>query len=54
MKHLSRSEPTYVSPFADFIRNASAAEKEKVYKEVLERATQRQLSILAKAKQAST
>lgn len=34
------------TPFSDFIRNASSAEKKKVYKVVLERATERQQRVL--------
>lgn len=37
------------TPFSDFIRNASSAEKKKVYKVVLERATERQQRVLFQA-----
>ena len=37
------------TPFSDFISNASSAEKKKVYKVVLERATVRQQWVLRKA-----
>ncbi|MEP7186865.1 MAG: hypothetical protein ABI767_13605 [Rhodanobacter sp.] len=37
------------TPFSDFIRNASSAEKKKVYKVVLQKATERQQLILTKA-----
>lgn len=39
--------PVISTPFSDFIRNASAAEKERVYMEVLKRATERQNRLLA-------
>ena len=35
--------------FSDFIRNASSAEKKKVYKVVLARATERQQRVLNQA-----
>ena len=35
--------------FSDFIRNASSAEKKKVYKTVLVRATERQQRVLKEA-----
>jgi len=35
--------------FSDFIRNASSREKKRVYKEVLEKATEQQLDIIRKA-----
>ncbi|HZR02987.1 MAG TPA: hypothetical protein VFA81_07440 [Burkholderiales bacterium] len=38
------------SKFSDFIRNASAAEKKKVYTEVLKRATERQNDVARKAR----
>lgn len=37
------------TPFSEFIRNASSAEKKKVYKVVLERATIRQQRVLREA-----
>lgn len=46
-----RPKPKKVAstPFSDFIRNASSAEREKVYKEVLVRATERQQRVLKAA-----
>ena len=35
--------------FSEFIRNASAREKKRVYKEVLQRATERQRRVLEDA-----
>ena len=45
-----RTKPKKVAstPFSDFIRNASSAEKERVYKVVLQKATERQQRVLAK------
>ena len=37
------------TPFSEFIRNASSAERKKVYKVVLARATERQQRVLEKA-----
>ncbi len=37
------------TPFSDFIRNASAEEKGRVYMIVLEKATERQIAVLKKA-----
>lgn len=45
----SKSKKVASTPFSDFIRNASSAEKKKVYKVVLQRATERQQHILARA-----
>ena len=36
------------TPFSEFIRNASSAEKKRVYKRVLEKASERQNRILAR------
>jgi len=41
-----KPEKVASTPFSDFIRHASSAEKKKVYKVVLEKATQRQLRVL--------
>ena len=40
-----KRKPKAVSstPFSEFIRNASSADKKRVYKHVLEKATERQL-----------
>lgn len=35
------------TPFSDFIRNASSAEKKRVYTKVMKKATERQNRILA-------
>jgi hypothetical protein len=37
------------TPFSEFIRNASSAEKKRVYKRVLEKASESQNRVLAKA-----
>jgi hypothetical protein len=43
--------PTLAStPFSDFFRNASSGEKKRVYEQVLKRATERQQSVIKKAK----
>lgn len=42
LSRIFKPKPTQSSPFSEFIRTASAAEKKKVYKEVLEKATDRQ------------
>lgn len=36
------------TPFSEFIRNASAREKKRVYKQVLEKATESQNRVLAR------
>ena len=41
------------TPFSDFIRNATPAEKEAVYAKVLDASTLRQLEALAKASNGS-
>lgn len=48
---LFRKKPKKVAstPFSDFIRNASSADKKKVYKVVLEKATARQQNVLKAA-----
>lgn len=47
----SRTKPKKVpsTPFSEFIRNASSAERKKVYKVVLARATERQQRVLKEA-----
>ncbi len=42
----ARSKPVNPTKFSDFIRNASSAEKKRVYVEVIKRATARQNAIL--------
>ena len=46
-----RSKPKKVAstPMSDFIRNASSAKKNKVYKRVLKKATERQNAVLERA-----
>ena len=50
-----RPKPPKVAstPFSDFIRNASSAERKKVYKDVLARATERQMRVLKAASAAA-
>lgn len=45
-KKTKRVEST---PFSDFIRNAKAAEKKRVYTVVLEKATERQNALILKS-----
>lgn len=42
-----KSKATKSSSFSEFIRNASSAEKKRVYKQVLKEASKRQNQILA-------
>ena len=42
-------KPKAVTPFSEFIRNASSAEKKRVYKRVLEKASESQNRVLAQA-----
>lgn len=44
-----KTKPTGSSPFSEFIRNASSAEKKRVYRDVLVKATERQNRVAAKA-----
>lgn len=44
-----KPKPTKSSPFSEFIRTASSAEKKRVYGEVLKKATERQERVLKKA-----
>ncbi len=49
MLSLKRKTKTVAStPFSEFIRNASSAEKKRVYKRVLEKASESQNLVLAK------
>ncbi len=52
---LFRNKPKKVAstPFSEFIRNASSAERKKVYKDVLARATERQMRVLKEAEAAA-
>ena len=45
----SKPKKVASTPFSEFIRNASSAQKKKVYKVVLERATERQKRVLREA-----
>lgn len=49
IRRLLKPKPTTSSPFSEFIRNASSAEKKRVYTEVLQKATERQNRVTAKA-----
>lgn len=44
-------KPVPSTPFSDFIRNASSAEKKRVYKQVLQKASERQNRVLSQATQ---
>ena len=44
-----KSKSVSSTPFSEFIRNASSAEKKRVYKRVLEKASESQNRVLAKA-----
>jgi len=46
-----KSKPKAVTstPFSEFIRNASSAEKKRIYKRVLEKAAESQNRVLARA-----
>lgn len=45
-----KSKPKIVpsTPFSEFIRNASSAEKKRIYKRVLEKASESQNRVLAR------
>jgi hypothetical protein len=43
-----KPKPVVSTPFSEFIRNASSAEKKRVYKRVLEKASESQNRILAR------
>jgi hypothetical protein len=45
MSIFSKSKPATSSEFSEFIRNASSAEKKKVYSDVIKRASERQTAI---------
>lgn len=49
MRLFSQPKKVATTPFSEFIRNASSAEKKKVYKVLLERATVRQQRVLREA-----
>ncbi len=44
-----KSKVVTSTPFSEFIRNASSAEKKRVYKRVLEKASESQNRVLARA-----
>ena len=44
-----KSKTVSSTPFSEFIRNASSAEKKRVYKRVLEKASESQNRVLARA-----
>lgn len=44
-----KRKPVASSPFSEFIRNASSAERKRVYAAVLQKATERQNRMAAKA-----
>ncbi len=46
MNIFSKPQLAASTPFSDFIRNASSAEKKKVYTEVLKKATERQNAVI--------
>lgn len=48
MFFMRKPKPVASTPFSEFIRNASAREKKRVYKQVLEKATESQNRILAR------
>ena len=46
----SKSKVVTSTPFSEFIRNASSAEKKRVYKRVLEKASESQNRVIARLK----
>ena len=44
-----RKEPEYISPFSEFIRNASSAEKKKVYERIMREAIEEQRKLMERA-----
>lgn len=44
-----KKEPEYINPFAEFIRNASAREKKKVYEHVMRKAIEDQRKLMERA-----
>ena len=45
-KIFSKSKPLASTPFSEFIRNAKAGEKKRVYVEVMKKATDRQNAVI--------
>ncbi len=52
MNPFNRPKTVPSTPFSDFFRNTQSRDKNKVYKEVLERATERQREVIERAKSA--
>lgn len=50
LKFLKKKPAVASTPFAEFVRNASSAEKKRVYSVVLQKATERQQRVLDEAK----
>lgn len=51
MLNFLKKKPAVAStPFSEFVRNASSAEKKRVYSVVLQKATERQQRVLDEAK----
>lgn len=51
MNLFKSKKPTRHTRFSDFVRNANSAEKKRVYKIVLERATAEQNAVILKARE---
>lgn len=49
LRHKFRRKPDYNSPFSEFIRNASAREKKKVYEQVMREAIEEQRKLIERA-----
>lgn len=49
MSFFVTSKPVKSTKFSDFVRNASSAEKKRVYDEVMKKSTERQRKVLAAA-----
>lgn len=49
MKLFTKPKKVASTPFSEFIRNATSAEKKKVYTAVLQRATERQNRLIAES-----
>ena len=45
-KIFSKTKPVSSTPFSEFIRNAKAGEKKRVYVEVMKKATDRQNAVI--------
>ena len=52
MLTIFKSKEKKSTPFSEFIRNASARDKKRVYSSVLKKATDRQLSVIHRAQAA--